>query len=816
MLIADLHIHSCYSRATSRECTPEHLELWARKKGIQLLGTGDFTHPAWRAALREKLIPAEDGLYLLREEFRQTDATVGAPSAPRFLVTGEISSIYKKNGRTRKVHNLILRPSLEAAETLSLRLEAIGNLHSDGRPILGLDSRNLLEITLDVCPEAILIPAHIWTPHFSMFGAFSGFDTIEECFEDLSPQIHAFETGLSSDPPMNWRLSALDRLTMISNSDAHSPQKLGREANLLQTECSYPAIRRAIQGENPSGFYGTIEFFPEEGKYHYDGHRNCKVCLTPSETIRAGGRCPVCGGKLTVGVLHRVEALADRPEGAVPSDARPYESLIPLPEVIAASTGFTPASTKVQTCYERLLQTLGSEFFILREASLSDIRLAAGPCIAEGIRRMRAGEINMEPGYDGEYGKLHLLDASEISSLSGQLSLFGVTTPVKPKKGVTASPLSHKASTPPDDVGSEEAKNSFPSMCSSLNHEQQAAVCAQEACVMVSAGPGTGKTKTLVSRILFLLENGVAPSEITAVTFTNKAAHEMRERLSRALNRRTANAVTVGTFHAICLTLLKESGLSPSIVSEQDASVLADETIRAFALPLSSRQFLERVSKIKNGIDGTDEALLTPDVLKDYQERLCLAGGMDFDDLLLEALRRKPDAAGRRFSHLLVDEFQDINYVQFQLIQQWSQHSAGLFVIGDPDQSIYGFRGADPSCFSRLREIFPEARQITLLQNYRSSPQILRFASAAIAANHGERASLQPQRSNGPDVKLLTAPDHFSEALFLAKEINRMVGGIDMLDAQNSRSTRARGFSEIACLYRTHRQAELLEKCFRK
>ncbi len=374
MYIADLHIHSRFSRATSRDCDLPHLDWWAARKGIGLLGTGDFTHPAWRAELREQLVPAGEGVYTLREDLRLPHGLGGEP--PRLVITGEISSIYKRGGKTRKVHNLILLPSLEAADELSARLEAIGNIHSDGRPILGLDSRDLLELTLEACPDAEFIPAHIWTPHFAMFGAFSGFDTMEDCFDDLTPCIHAVETGLSSDPPMNWRVSALDPLTLVSNSDAHSPAKLGREANLLDTGRTYPELVRAIRtGE---GFRGTIEFFPEEGKYHLDGHRNCGVCLTPAETEERGGLCPVCGKKLTIGVEHRVEALADRPEGFRPAGAKPFESLAPLPEVIAASTGGSAAGKKAGELYERMLRYLGPEFYILREAPIPEIEQAAG------------------------------------------------------------------------------------------------------------------------------------------------------------------------------------------------------------------------------------------------------------------------------------------------------------------------------------------------------------------------------------------------------------------------------------------------------
>ena len=409
--IGDLHIHSRYSRATSKDCTPEHLDLWARRKGIHIVGTGDFTHPAWREELKEKLEPAEDGLYVLKDGYRIKEDPVPGGKIPRFMVTGEISSIYKKNGKTRKVHSLILLPGLEDAEKISARLEQIGNIHSDGRPILGLDCRDLLEIVLELCPRAVYVPAHIWTPHFSMFGAFSGFDTVEECFEDLTPYIHAVETGLSSDPPMNWRVSALDRFQLISNSDAHSPAKLGREANLFDIPLSYEGLYRAIQtGE---GLGGTIEFFPEEGKYHMDGHRKCGLCLTPSETVKYNGKCPVCGRKITIGVSHRIGELADRPEGYVKPGAKPFESLVPLPEVIGASVGRGAAGVKVQREYRRLLAELGPEFEILRNIPPEDIRRAAGDRVAEGIQRLRKGQVERIPGFDGEYGVIRLFSAKE-------------------------------------------------------------------------------------------------------------------------------------------------------------------------------------------------------------------------------------------------------------------------------------------------------------------------------------------------------------------------------------------------------------------
>ena len=407
-MIADLHIHSRFSMATSKEGTPENLDFWARKKGISLIGTGDFTHPVWREELKERLVSEGNGLYRLRDEYVKEESRKFPGEGTRFVVSGEISSIYKKNGKTRKVHNVILLPSLEAADAMAQRLEKIGNIHSDGRPILGLDSHDLLEMMLDVCPEGILIPAHIWTPHFSVLGAKSGFDSVEECFEELAPYIHALETGLSSDPAMNWRISKLDRYQLVSNSDAHSPSKLGREANLLDIDCFYEGLYRAIQtGE---GLEGTVEFFPEEGKYHFDGHRKCGVSLSPVEAERLGGICPVCGKKLTMGVDHRVEQLADRAEGFVKKDGKKYESLVPLPEVISTCMGYSAASKKVQGCFEQMIQTLGTEFDILRNVPSEDIKSCAGERIAEGIENVRTGNVKRIPGYDGEYGKIELFD----------------------------------------------------------------------------------------------------------------------------------------------------------------------------------------------------------------------------------------------------------------------------------------------------------------------------------------------------------------------------------------------------------------------
>lgn len=513
MYIADLHIHSKYSRATGKNADLPHLDLWARRKGIGLVGTGDFTHPAWREELAAQLEPAEEGLYKIREQARLRDVCE-LPVSPRFVLSGEISCIYKQDGKVRKVHNVILLPSLDAAERLSFKLERIGNIRSDGRPILGLSSKDLLAITLDVCPEAVFIPAHIWTPHFSLFGAFSGFDSVEECFGELSPYIRALETGLSSDPPMNCRVPMLDGYTMVSNSDAHSPAKLGRESNLIDAPLSYPALKRAL--ETGEGFAGTLEFYPEEGKYHLDGHRNCHLCLTPQETERYGGRCPVCGKKITIGVLHRLEQLASRPEDYVPPQPKHFEHLMPLPEAIAASLGISAAGNRAESLYLQLLQKLGPEAYILREATLSDLSLAGGERVAEGIRRLRAGQVIKSAGFDGEYGKISLFTPGELKNASGQLSLFGEIAPA----------LSPKAQ-PVVACGAKEGETAEEKP-RSANEAQLAAAQSDARVTAVIAGPGTGKTFTLTERIARLVEGGVKPEEICAVTFTVRAAEEMR------------------------------------------------------------------------------------------------------------------------------------------------------------------------------------------------------------------------------------------------------------------------------------------------
>ncbi|MFP4472594.1 MAG: endonuclease Q family protein [Candidatus Omnitrophota bacterium] len=415
MFYADLHIHSRFSRATSKSLDLRSLALWAQIKGIQVVGTGDCLHPGWLKELREQLEPAEDGLFRLKPEYGQwseTELPAACRGNVRFLLTTEIANIYKKMDRVRKIHNVLFFPSFDAAEQVRARLDKIGNLHSDGRPILGMDSRDLLEMTLESDPLSFLVPAHIWTPWFSVLGSKGGFDAIDDCYGDLTEHIFAVETGLSSDPPMNWRLSELDRFVMMSNSDAHSPAKLGREATLFDTEISYSAMYAAMKNAG-DGLLGTLEFYPQEGKYHYDGHRACDCRLHPRESIEHKGLCPVCGRPVTVGVMARVEELADHPEGRKSPKARPYYSLVPLPEIIAAARGCGVNTKAVNRVYRAMLAGLGNEFSILRDIPLKEIADSAGPFIAEGVRRVRAGELDIAPGYDGEYGQVNIFSEQE-------------------------------------------------------------------------------------------------------------------------------------------------------------------------------------------------------------------------------------------------------------------------------------------------------------------------------------------------------------------------------------------------------------------
>ncbi len=655
LYFADLHVHSKYSRATSKDCNLMELAKWAALKGIRVLATGDFTHPEWSREIREMLTEGERGLLRLKKDHLPKVIVVPdgfGPEDVRFILNVEISSIYKKHGATRKVHNLVFMPDLNAMERFNARLERIGNIKSDGRPILGLDSRDLLEIALEITPESFLIPAHVWTPWFSMLGSKSGFNSVEECFDDLSSHIFALETGLSSDPAMNHMVSSLDKYTLISNSDTHSPARLGREANIFSGDPGYVAIREAIRegGRALSGgpaskgalerydvsdwtakaeaisgdcFIGTIEFFPEEGKYHLDGHRKCSARLSPEETERLKGHCPVCGRPVTVGVVNRVNELSDRPAGSAPEGATPFWRMLPLVEIIGQALDVGPQSKKVGASYDDLLRKLGPELMILWSHPLEQIGRHAPEIVVEAIRRVRKGEVSIKAGYDGEYGSVQLFGPGEREHFGGQQALVPVHKLEVTRRRNDGSKLVRKKKAGNQSQMIPPEKKDRP-----LNEEQQQAIETIDLPVLVQAGPGTGKTRTLTHRIASLIKSGrVRPEKITAVTFTRKAAAEMRQRLGDLLSQECLQGCWVGTFHQLGARILdfckEKTGLDrrERILGEDEALTIFRQAVKSTGLDLAPAQvppLFKEVSLLKQSTVDSSDANVNSAVRRAY------------------------------------------------------------------------------------------------------------------------------------------------------------------------------------------------------
>jgi DNA helicase II / ATP-dependent DNA helicase PcrA len=824
--VADLHIHSKYSRATSRDCDLEHLALWAKKKGITVVATGDFTHPAWWQELLTKLEPAEPGLFRLKPEIeRQVDESLPPTcrGPVRFLLEVEISTIYKKDDATRKVHHLIYAASFETAGRFRDRLGRIGNINSDGRPILGLDSRHLLEIVLESGDDAYLIPAHVWTPWFSVLGSKSGFDRFDDCYGDLSGHIFAVETGLSSDPPMNWRVSQLDRFTLVSNSDAHSPPMLGREACVFETELDYFAMRRAL--ETQVGWGGTLEFFPEEGKYHLDGHRACDVCLEPEETRRLKGMCPSCGRPLTVGVLNRVETLADRPVGAAPARPAPFRSLLQLPAILAEINGTGAGAKGVLEAQDLLQRRLGPELELLERADLEDVRRQGHPLLAEALARLRAGKIRAQSGYDGVYGTIRVFEPDEISA---QTSLFGpdVLFPSSRRKATVARQERIETQELPEEIAL--AAPDAPTFLAGLDPEQAAAAAIVNGAVLIVAGPGTGKTRTLTHRLAHLIDQGLDPESCLAVTFTRRAKAEMAERLTALLGPR-AQGIMVKTFHGLGLELVSahaaDLGL-PAGFAVADFAQAVEILISARGLSKKgAAQWVEEAQTARREAVLADAAI--PCAVADYRALLNAHGRVDLDDLLLlpiELFTRRPELLTpwhTRFRHIAVDEYQDIDAVQYRLMRllvgsEDRLRDGSFCCIGDPDQSIYRFRGAEVGFFLRFAQDFPGAHRIELNRNYRSQATVVKAALQAIAPS-----SFVPERQLHAMTKLparplilLEADDESGEARLVAQAIEELLGGTSHFAFDSGRITegdqRSLSFDDIAVLYRSAFQAERL------
>jgi ATP-dependent DNA helicase UvrD/PcrA len=835
-LIADLHIHSHYSRATGRQLNLEQLDLWADYKGITILGTGDCTHPGWLAEMAQRLQPAESGMYTLKPELRLHRRCAlpspGTAAAARFVITGEVSSIYKKNGLTRKVHTLVLLPSLQAADKLSRRLGALGNVTSDGRPILGLDAKHVLEVVLETDPDSLVIPAHIWTPWFSVLGSKSGFDSLEECYEDLVGHISALETGLSSDPPMNWRLSSLDRYVLVSNSDAHSPQKIGREANLLDIELSYPALAAAIKTKE--GFLGTLEFFPDEGKYHLDGHRKCEQRLEPSVSKKFQGRCPTCGRPLTLGVLHRVLDLADRPDTAKPASAKPYYHLIPLPEILAEVLQCGPATKKVEEFYFRLLEKLGSELEILRHTPLPTLAKAGGALLGAGIDKMRREKVHIHGGYDGEYGTIRLFSQGERQELTRQAKFWEVPkTPIS--SGDFTLPdlaphflISENRPAPLAPACPQAVDDPAAPWLQRLNPAQVDAVCHSGSPLLVQAGPGTGKTRTLTHRVAHLLHHGIKPEQVLAVTFTRQAAFEMTSRLHELLGSQFDTAgLTIKTFHALGIQILSgRDGGSRRVAEEEERRPLLQEASRQGGVDVKTLDSL--ISRSKQDIlypaDLSTECPWLP-AYRAYEELLAAQELWDFDDLVAQAmlyLGREPKAQvawRQRYAAILVDEYQDLNRAQYELLRLLAPADhTNLFAIGDPNQAIYGFRGACPDYFSSFTQDWPAAKIISLAETYRLPSPILNLARKTLAETAlPEAIPLRSLNSSDLPPVLLESANAQAEATQIAALIDYLMGGGSHLALEDERLRYAgaashTSFKDFAVLYRFHALGQVAQK----
>ncbi|MDR0670637.1 MAG: UvrD-helicase domain-containing protein [Treponema sp.] len=839
-LCADLHIHSHYSRATSSRLRPPWLDRWARVKGVGLLGTGDCTHARWLEELRENFDDAEEGLYVLKNDARRAfDAgpalEEGLPrpenDGVRFVLTGEISTIYKKDGKTRKVHHLVILPDFTAAAAFNAKLARTGNIVSDGRPILGIDSADLFSLLKETDERAILIPAHIWTPWFSVLGALSGFDSVEECYGSLSPLIPAVETGLSSNPPMNWALSSLDRFSIISNSDAHSPDKIGREATIMEMELSFSSLRDTLAGAG--GIISTVEFFPQEGKYHYDGHRKCGVCLDPAGALKSGGICPVCGKAMTRGVMSRVMELADRlvdedaacPPGSERTNRRPYHSLIPLRELIAEILRTGSSSKKAGAAYNCLIEKGGSEFAILMDREPGELEKLSvpglsGELLARAVDRMRRGEVSVSAGYDGEYGAIRVFEGTP--AMDGGAGLFGdlledvAPVPVPVSVSVSVSVSAPEKSPAPIQQQIQNTGGGSGNLRPSAfvpDAVQEGAISSTATHGLIIAGPGTGKTAVLAAKIARLIHGGAEPSSILALSFTVKAAAELGERVAGYLPEGAApNGPLTATFHSFCVSVLRDetAGLDKgftvcgeerrnellSAVCENAGTGVKKPRPRRLGLYIEERKrycllpgetAFETVRPPAAGAVAGAIPEPVPELeslYAGYRRLLKEKALLDFDDLVSAAVRLFTLRAEilakyrRRFTHIFVDEYQDINLAQYALIKLLAPAGGtaapGLWVIGDPNQAIYGFRGSDNRFIRRFRDDYPGAACFEMRRSFRCACPIIRAAGRLTGAG---LEGVSEGDSGTVDLYRTAYPTDKSEAEGIARTIAGLIGG---------------------------------------
>ncbi len=834
--IADLHIHSHFSMATSKKLTPEHLDYWAKLKGIKVVGTGDFSHPGWTAELKEKIEPAEPGLFKLKDEFKiKSPVPESNTNAPRFLLSAEISNIYKKNGKVRKIHNVILAPNFEVVDKIQQKLSHMNfNITSDGRPILGLDAKHLLEMCLEISDKFFFIPAHIWTPWFSALGSKSGFNSIEECFEDLSKHIYALETGLSTDPALNWMCSFLDRYTLISNSDAHSPEKLGRNANLFDTDVNYYSITEALKTSDER-FSGTFDMFPQEGKYHYDGHRKCKVCWDPVQTMKHHSICPVCGKKVTVGVVNRIVELSDRVNIEERPNRKPFYSIIPLSEILAEIEGVGEKSQKVKKQYEQLIAKAGSEFNILHFLPVEQLKEMGGEVLSEAIQRMRNHQIIIKEGFDGEYGEIKVFHPDESKIFKDKSALFETTNlPEIPQRKLLNFDLQQfqklKAINKSSDIAAEPETmyiTKQEGLLQGLNPEQAKAVKHDKGPAIILAGPGTGKTNVLTRRIAYLVkEKQIKPENILAVTFTNQAAEEMLSRTQKLLEQKMdLEKLHISTFHALGYSILNDyyrgkNQNSIHIINDEDKFFMLQ-----YLFPEKKKTELkhwkQKITEIKQkGLFPDDiEHETTRTLFEQYSAELQKNHLFDLDDMIYEPLLilRKDEMLlqklRQRFQWIMIDEYQDINDAQYQLIKLLSTNeNQHITVIGDPNQAIYGFRGSNSKYISRFIEDFPKAAIYKLNLSYRCTKNILK-ASGNILKEDNFLQGLD----DGLQIKVSTQQTDKSEAEYIAREIESLSGGLrffsmDSNVSNGEKDTEIESLSDFAILCRTKAQMAAIEK----
>lgn len=830
--IADLHIHSKFSMATASNLDLENLYIAAQYKGISLLATGDCTHPGWYAELESKLVPAEPGFYALHPDIcsRLDPFIPGACRGKvRFILSSEISCIYKKDGKVRKNHNLVYFPDLKSVRYFNERLGRIGNIVSDGRPILGLDSRNLLEMVLNTHERAFLVPAHIWTPWFSLLGSRSGFNHIRECFDDLTDQIFAVETGLSSDPAMNWRVSFLDNLALISNSDAHSPGNLGREANIFNADFDYMGLYKALREKDPARFLGTYEFYPEEGKYHLDGHRKCGVRFTPKESVEHNGLCPVCGKPLTLGVLYRVCELADR-SFVDEKNKIPFHSLVPLKDILSEILDTGSKTKKVQAAYEMILKSLGPEFSVLSEVDTEATRSLGIPLLGEALARVRENRISLEGGYDGDYGKVSIFSSEEKKELSPQTRLF--VSDKKKLPGIKEKEIFNKNIS----FGLKPDKNPLISEKSiglkennfilNLNSEQSEAAFYHQGPSLIIAGPGTGKTRTITAKMAWLMQEKKVKGTILAITFTRKAAEEMQERLMRLCG--PAAPFLVHTFHGLGYEILREAGLHPVLPDFFVQEMILKNAVRKSGLSFSLKAARENISRNKRilakggSVDGEDLLLLTS-----YEQELHHAGMVDFDDLVGKSISCFLENPAfhknfkKKFGALCIDEYQDLDAAQYRLLRLVAEDMRLVTAIGDPNQAIYGFRGGDPAFFDVFMKDWPGARRFHLIRNYRSTENILDLAWGVL---QGQKERIDGSFRvvsdiSGKPIVLKECVSEKDEAAWIADCIQKSVGGTGhhaIYAGKDDHRGERWGFSDIGVLVRTRRQTEILQEIFAK